>query len=61
MGGVAATAGIAMAMQSSLTKQQISIQVMKMAQQQDQAIVQMLANSQASVTAFRGNVVNVTA
>ena len=61
MGGVAATAGIAMAMQSAMTKQQIGIEIMKMSLQQDKAVVDMLAQSQASVTAFRGNVVNVVA
>ncbi len=56
--GVAATAGIAMSMQSAMVKQQISIQMVKMQQKQDQAVVQMLAQS---VNAYRGNVVNTTA
>ncbi len=59
--GVTGTSGIAMTVQSLTGSQTASLQMIKRAGEQQQAIANMLAESQASVTAYRGNNVNVLA
>lgn len=50
-----------MTVQSLTGSQTASLQMIKRAGEQQQAIANMLAESQASVTAYRGNNVNVLA
>ena len=58
---VASTAGIAMSLQAVTGKQNMSLQMVKHAAEQQQQLAQMLAESTASINAYRGNNVNIMA
>ena len=58
---ISATSSIAMSVQALTGRQQASLMMIKNAAEQQQDLVKMLTESQASVTAYRGNNVNILA